>query len=169
MTVDGGEGNGAGGDDGDGDGRRKIDLILVTRVSMIAAGVLLAGFGVFRLLTEVEWPTLFQIGIWLAAAIILHDLILAPSTIGVGWVLRRCVPVRARRYLQAGLIISGLVTVIALPMIYLRGSQPAVKALLLRNYGANLALISGVIAVIMVLLYVRRVRLDRRAAALPPA
>lgn len=163
MTVDDSE------VDSEGTSGRKVDLILVIRIVMIAAGLLLAGLGVFRLLTVVEWPTLLQIGIWLVAAIILHDMIVAPSTIGVGWVLRRFVPVRARRYLQAGLIISGLVTVIALPMIYLRGSQPAVKALLLRDYGANLALIIGVIAVIMVLLYVRRVRLERRAATLPPA
>jgi hypothetical protein len=43
---------------------------------------------------------------------------------------------------------SALITVIALPMILLRGSQPAVKALLLRNYGANLSLLIGIIAVI---------------------
>ena len=36
---------------------------------------------------------------------------------------------------------SALITVIAVPMIFLRGSQPAVKALLLRDYGVNLILI----------------------------
>ena len=57
---------------------------------------------------------------------------------------------------------TGLVTVIALPMIYLRGQPAAVKALLLRNYGANLTLIIAIIAVITLALYAVRVARDRR-------
>jgi hypothetical protein len=83
--------------------------------------------------------------------------------ITVSWLLRRLVPDRARRYVQLGLIMSGMVTVIAIPMIYLRGSQPPVKALLLRNYGANLSLIIGIIAVVSLALYAVRVAKDRPA------
>ena len=75
--------------------------------------------------------------------------------------LRRFVPDRGRRYLQAGLIVAGLITVVALPMIYLRGSQPAVKALLLRNYGLNLTVILALIAIITLSLYAIRVAQDR--------
>jgi hypothetical protein len=81
----------------------------------------------------------------------------------VGWLLRRFVPDRGRRYLQIALIMIALVTVIAVPMIFLRGSQPAVKALLLRDYGANLILIIGVTAMISLILYVLRVARDRSA------
>jgi hypothetical protein len=42
-------------------------------------------------------------------------------------------------------------------MIYLRGSQPPVKALLLRNYGLNLTLMLGLIAAITLSLYAVRV------------
>jgi hypothetical protein len=59
-----------------------------------------------------------------------------------------------------------LVTVIAIPMIFLRGSQPAEKALLLRNYGANLILMIGIIPVVSLILYGVRVARDR---SLPPA
>ena len=55
-----------------------------------------------------------------------------------------------------------LATVIAVPMIFLRGSQPAAKALLLRNYGANLIVIIGSIAVMSLILYAARVARDRR-------
>jgi hypothetical protein len=79
----------------------------------------------------------------------------------VGWLLRRFVPDRGRRYLQIALIMIALVTVIAVPMIFLRGSQPAVKALLLRNYGANLIMIIGIIAVLSLILYGVRVVRDR--------
>jgi hypothetical protein len=56
--------------------------------------------------------------------------------------------------------VGALVTVVALPMIYLRGSQPAVKALLLRNYGLNLTIILGLIAVITLSLYAMRSRIE---------
>ena len=73
--------------------------------------------------------------------------------VGLGSLLRRFVSDRGRRYLQAALLMGVLVTVVALPMIYLRGSQPPVKALLLRNYGLNLTLILGLIAAITLSLY----------------
>jgi hypothetical protein len=96
---------------------------------------------------------------------VIQDAIFAPSVVGVGWLLRRYVPDRGRRYVQVALIISGLITVIAVPMIFLRGSQPAVKALLLRNYGSNLILIIAIIGVISLILYAVRVARDRSAPA----
>jgi hypothetical protein len=56
---------------------------------------------------------------------------------------------------------SAIVAVIAIPMIFLRGSQPAAKALLLRDYGANLILLFGIIAVVNLILYAVQVRRDR--------
>jgi hypothetical protein len=50
-------------------------------------------------------------------------------------------------------------------MIFLRGSQPAVKALLLRDYGFNLILIIAIIGVISLILYALRVAGDRSAPA----
>ena len=133
------------------------------RIVLAVAGIGLASFGVFRLATEIPLRSLAFLGLWLAAALVIHDGIVAPATAGVSSVLRRWIPDRARRYLQAALIASAMVTVIALPMIYLRGSQPAVKALLLRNYGANLAAIVGCIAVVSLAAYLIRVVRDRRA------
>jgi hypothetical protein len=109
--------------------------------------------------------SLLILGVWLAAALVIQDAILAPSVVGVGWLLRRYVPDRERRYLQLALIMSALITVIAVPMIFLRGSQPSVKALLLRNYGSNLMLIIAIIGVINLILYAVRVARDRSAPA----
>lgn len=135
------------------------------RILLAIAGIGLAAYGVFRLLSEIPTHSLLVLAVWLIAALVIHDAILAPSVIGVGWLLRRYVPDRGRRYLQAALIMIALVTVIAVPMIFLRGSQPAVKALLLRNYAANLILIMGIIAVISLILYAVRVARDRSHAA----
>jgi len=132
------------------------------RIILTVAGIGLAAFGAFRLVTQIPPRSLVFLGLWLVVAVIIHDGILAPATVGVSSVLRRSVPDRGRRYLQAALIASAMVTVIALPMIYLRGSQPAVKALLLRNYGANLLTILCCIAAVSLACYLVRVVRDRR-------
>jgi hypothetical protein len=134
------------------------------RIVLAVAGIALGAFGVFRLVTEIAPHSLLILVVWLVAALIIHDALLAPSVVGAGWLLRRFVPDRGRRYLQLALIMMAFVMVIAVPMILLRGSQPAVKALLLRDYGANLILIIGVTAMISLILYGVRVVRDRSTA-----
>jgi hypothetical protein len=137
------------------------------RIMLAIAGLGLALFGASRLLTEVPLRSVAFLGVWMLAALVIHDGVLSPLVVTVGWLLRRLVPDRARRFLQIALIVCGLVTVIALPLVYLRGSQPAVKALLLRNYGANLTLITGIVAVVTLALYAVRVARDRNQVADP--
>jgi hypothetical protein len=134
------------------------------QIILAAAGIALGAYGAVRLLTELPTYSLLILGVWLAAALVIQDAILAPSVVGVGWLLRRYVPDRGRRYVQVALIMSALITVIAVPMIFLRGTQPAVKALLLRNYGFNLMLIIAIIGVISLILYAVRVARDRSAS-----
>jgi hypothetical protein len=135
--------------------------VKVWRIILALAGLLLGAFGIFRLLTEIPPGSLIKLGIWLLAALIIHDVVISPAVVGAGWTLRRRVPDRGRRYLQAALIIIVVVTVIALPMIALRGSQPPVKALLLRDYAANLASLIGLIAAVTAVAYAVRVVRDR--------
>ena len=78
---------------------------------------------------------------------IIHDAIWSPGLIGIGALLSRA-PARGRRYLQGGLIVAAALTVIAVPMIYLRGQQPASKAILLQHVGANLALLLVIVAAV---------------------
>lgn len=134
------------------------------RITLATAGLLLGLFGVYRLFTEIPLPSLVVLGVWLLAALLVHDGLVSPAVVGLGVLLRRLIPDRGRGYLQAALLIGVPVTVVALPMIYLRGSQPAVKALLLRNYGLNLTLILGLIAVITLSLYAIRVARDSSSA-----
>ena len=134
----------------------------VWRIMLAVAGIALLGFGVFRLFSEIPMHGLLILAVWLVAALVLHDAVLAPSVVGLGWLLRRHVPDRGRRFVQVGLIMIALVTVIAVPMIFLRGSQPATKALLLRNYGANLIVIISILAIVSLMLYAVRVARDGR-------
>ena len=87
---------------------------------------------------------------------LLHDGLIAPLTVGTGVALTR-VPPRARRYVQGALLVGALITVIAIPLIGRRGTQPASKAILLRDYGANLSLLLGLTAALALGLYALRV------------
>jgi hypothetical protein len=131
------------------------------RMILAIGAIALGAFGIFRLATEIPLHNLLILAVWLVAALIIHDAVMEPSVIGVGWLLRRYVPDRGRRYVQIALIMIVPVAVIAIPMIFLRGSQPMEKALLLRNYGVNLIMIIGIIAVIGLILYAVRVARDR--------
>jgi hypothetical protein len=126
------------------------------RVILAIAGITLGLFGVGRLVTQIPAPSLVGLGIWLLAALLIHDGIVSPFILAVGALVGR-VPPRGRRYLQAGLIMAAMVTVLAVPMMYRRGSQPASKALLDQNYGGNLTLLLGVIAGATLLAYAIRV------------
>lgn len=131
------------------------------RIILAIAGIGLGLFGVFRLVTEIPVHSLLALVLWMLAALAIHDGLLSPAVVAVSSLLRRYVPDRGRRFIQIALIMIGAVTVIAIPMIYLRGSQPSVKALLLRNYGANLTLLIAIIAVVTLALYGVRVAQDR--------
>jgi hypothetical protein len=133
------------------------------RIALISAGGLLLLFGVFRLLTNLDPSDLVALVAWLVVAVVIHDGVIAPLTAGTGVLLTR-VPARARRYVQGALIVGASITVIAVPLINRRGTQPAIKAILLRDYAGNLALLLGLTAGVAVLLYAARVVRDGRAS-----
>ncbi len=134
----------------------------IWRIVLAVLGIVGVLYGVGRLFTEVGWPVLISVAIWMAAMVIIHDGILSPLIIAVGAVLDRVLPRRARGFVQGGLIMAGLVTAIAIPLLIKQRSYPPSKALLEQNYGLNLAILFAVIAVICLVGYAIRVAHDRR-------
>ncbi|HEY5845947.1 MAG TPA: hypothetical protein VIT42_04055 [Microlunatus sp.] len=135
------------------------------RVGLGITGIVLVLIGISRLLRYVPPGHLAWLGVWLIAALIIHEGVLSPVVVAIGAGLRRLVPDRARRYLQAALIMAAAVSVIAVPLIIRQGSQPVSKAMLLQNYGANLALLLGLIGAVILIRYAIRVARDRTPAA----
>lgn len=133
------------------------------RIALGLAGGLLLTFGVFRLVTQLDAGDLFVLVLWLAAAVVLHDGLIAPITVGTGVALTG-VPPRARRYLQGALLVGALITIIAIPLIGRQGTQPESKAILLRDYTANLFLLLGITAALALVLYALRVVREHRPA-----
>jgi hypothetical protein len=132
------------------------------RIGLAVAGILVGLYGVGRLLVGAGFVNLLILAGWLIGAVILHDAVLAPAVVAVGWTLGRLVKPRARRWLQAFLIASGLVTVIAIWLIARRGTQEPAKAILQQDYLANLTLLLGLIAGVSLLGYLVQVAGDRR-------
>ena len=138
------------------------------RIGLAVAGIGLLLWGLYQVPGNITTHELMLLAIWLVAVVVVHDGLISPTVIGVGWLLRRCVPDRARRFVQFALIAGALVTVIAIPLILKQGSQPASKALLLQPYGVHLAWLLGLIAGATLLGYTVRVVRDRNARPVNP-
>lgn len=139
------------------------------RIALASAGILLGAYGAFRLLTNVSFLDLLVLAGWLIGAVVIHDGILSPAVVAVGWFVSRTVPPRARRYLQGALVAGGLMTIVAIPLILRRDSQPASKAILQQNYAANLTILLGTAAAVSLVLYALRVARGGQPASDDPA
>ena len=120
-------------------------------------GVLVVLYGIVNLLVHIPIQTLAWVAVWMVAAVLIHHGVVSPVVIAVSSLLRRLIPDRGRRYLQATLIAAVPVTVIAIPLIYRQGSQPPSKALLLQNFTANLGVLLGIIGAACLVGYAIRV------------
>jgi len=130
------------------------------RIGLGAVGGLLLAYGAARLLHGLPLPTLLVLGGWLLAALVIHHGLLSPAVLAVGAAVR-AVPDRARGFVQAALIMVAAVTVIAIPLIIRQFSQPVSKAMLLQQYGVNLALLVVIIALGTLIAYAIRVARER--------
>lgn len=131
------------------------------RILLAVSGILLGLFGVLRLLTQIPDSNLVVLAVWLVAAVVIHDGVLSPAILAVGWALARAIPPRARRYVQAALISGGLIVAVAIPLILRAGKQPESKAILRQDFGGNLTILLGLVAALSLVFYAVRVARDR--------
>jgi hypothetical protein len=137
------------------------------RIGLATLGLAVVVYSVGRLFTQIPPHSLMLLAGWLIVALLIHDGLVSPAVVVVGWALRRLVPKRARRYLQAALIMSAIVTVIAVPMIYRANRQPPSKAILRQNFGTNLGLLLAAVAVATLIAYAVEVAHGRRSRLRP--
>jgi len=135
----------------------------MVRVVLGLAGLGLIAFGGLRILQNTSDTHPVQLGVWLAGSLALHDVLIAPLVVSVGWALARILPGRLRRYVQPALVVAGLVAVVGVVLIARQGktSSPAL-ALLKQNYALNLAILFAVIVAATVLTYAVAVWRTRR-------
>ena len=140
----------------------------VWRIILAVLGIGLGTYGISQLLTYIPVQSLVILALWLIGVLIIHDGLLSPAVVGLGALLRRYVPDRGRRYLQFGLIMAAMVTVIAIPMIYRAKREPPSKALLLQDFSTNLTLLLAVLGGATLVAYAIRVARDRSVAGRSP-
>ncbi|HEU5268872.1 MAG TPA: hypothetical protein VFU36_03040 [Jatrophihabitans sp.] len=117
------------------------------RLLIGAIGTAMLGYGVVRIFTDAKDTKPVALAKWLLAALLVHDVLIAPAVLGVGWLLVRFVPPRARRYLQAGLICGGLVSALGVLLIWRQGKVGAASlALLQQDYRRNLLILLALVA-----------------------
>lgn len=137
-----------------------------SRYALYAVGVAMMAWGLRGLLTTAStkppnWARFFLGGV------IAHDLVFAPIFALVALLAVGQIPAAYRSYVQAGVVITGLVTVVTLPMLVTPG-RPDDPSTLPLPYGRNLAIALACIwAAVLVTAVVDRRRRSGRAAAYP--
>ena len=114
------------------------------RVALIVGGALIVLLGGSILLTTVK-PTRY-IGIveWFAAAIIVHDAIIAPVVFAVGVVMRKAgkrLPLAVLAIVQGGLVIGAVFTIVLVPEILAQQHAHLFQTLLPFDYVRNLGVL----------------------------
>jgi predicted anti-sigma-YlaC factor YlaD len=113
------------------------------RLALGAVGVVILGYGGVRLLQNAHSTTHpVKLAEWLVGALLVHDLLIAPVVLGVGWLVARWLPRPARGLVLAALIMTGLVSSVGIFLVYRQGKTASpTLALLAQNYRAHLVLL----------------------------
>ena len=94
---------------------------------------------------------------------LLHDLVFAPLVIGAGVMVARAVPKRARVVVQAALVVSGIVTLFAYPLVRGYGVAANNPSSLPHNYARNLLIVLAIVWVTAAVALAVTWRLNRSA------
>ena len=128
------------------------------RVLLGLSGIAVMAYGIDRLVHEPLIPNVTQVGEWLLGALILHDFVIAPFCLIVGFVVSKVVPARIRGVVQGSLVVMGAAVVITVPLLV--KPVPSIPTVLPMDYAHNLTVVLSTIAAVMLALIV--VRLVRR-------
>lgn len=112
------------------------------RIALGAAGVALMSIGLALLVAGGQFK---DVALWLAGAVVLHDLLVAPLVLAAGLLLAL---LPARGLLRGALVTAGCLTAIALPVLLAPGTPGNPSVLPLdypRNWLLSLAAVAAVI------------------------
>ncbi|MEU8579667.1 hypothetical protein [Streptomyces abikoensis] len=112
----------------------------MTRIVVGTVGVALMGVGVWALLygsaPQDPWPVVK----WLAGALVLHDGVVAPLTLAVGFVVSR---LPERRLVRGALLVVAALTAVAYPVLF-RPGRPQNPTVMPLDYPRNWLLAVGI-------------------------
>lgn len=105
----------------------------------LALGVPVIAYGIRGVFVDASDTQPGQLVRWVVGANVVHDALLAPAALAVGWAASRFIPRFAWPAVRAGLIATGVLGLVAWPLVRGYGVDPSIPSLLNRNYGAGLA------------------------------
>lgn len=108
-------------------------------------GVVAVGWGGYGLLTAAMGPMPMSWAVFFAIGIIGHDLLLAPITIGVGFLLGRLLPPTLRAPAQVALIGTGVVLLASFAYVQGRGVSSDVPSAVPFDYAARMGALLAVL------------------------
>lgn len=115
------------------------------QAAICTSGVAALAYGGYHLLRADDH--LVGLLVWLAGAVVVHDVILASALLGIGWLLSQALPRALVGYIQATLVVIAMVCSVGLFMVWRQGTVSAGSLTLLeQNYTANLLLITVCVA-----------------------
>jgi hypothetical protein len=128
-----------------------------------ALGVLAIGFGAVLAVTGLGLRSV-RLAIWLGAPVAIHDGIVVPLALALGWAGRRLLPRPAWGPAAAGLVVTGTLLALAAVVLPRPSPDPALPSLLDRNYPAGLAVALGLVWSITAVAAAFRLRSARTTA-----
>ena len=120
---------------------------------LVGGGVLLLAWGAFVMFDLVRLTRIPGLALWIGAAIVLHDAILAPIVFAFGIGLRRAgrrVSGTVIAIVQGGIVVGSIVSLIAVPTIVAKNFAPANATVLPLDYGLNMGIFWLVLAALTV-------------------
>lgn len=124
----------------------------ILRIGLLAVGAALAGYGGWLLIQNVPPVDLLWLGVWLAAAIVVHDGVIAPALAvlsrrwdrGAG---RRPAAVTATA--QIGFAVGFVLTLYVAPELWAQARMSVNPTILTGDYALRLLLVWGAIAAVV--------------------
>jgi hypothetical protein len=148
------------------DERRPLHSALTPwwRWLFLVPGLLAVAVGGYGLWTSLSATALESWGIWFVGSALLHDLVVAPLWIVLGWLAAKVLPRPARAPMVIGAAVSGSVSLVALPFVLGFGGDAGDTSFLPRDYGLTLAVVVGVVLATSAVWAVVRVQRARDSA-----
>ena len=108
-------------------------------------GLAAVGYGALGLLTAGGRVPLGSWLAWFVGSALVHDLVVAPLWVGLGWLAAKVLPRAARPAVAVGGAVSGVLVVVALPFVLGYGRLPDNSSFLPRDYGVTLLVLVAVV------------------------
>jgi hypothetical protein len=130
----------------------------------LVPGLAAVAYGAYGLWTSLSATALQSWAVWMVGGALLHDLVVAPIWIGLGWLAARFLPRPARGPVVVGAAVSASVALVALPFVLGYGGDEGDTSFLPRDYGVTLLVVVGVVLAITAVWAAIRVQRARASA-----